>query len=422
MGPARAHGAGGHGALDRLPGARGRHPNRVPAPVEEAILAHALEHPTRGAQRVADERTPRGILVSSGGVRGVWMRNYLQTRHHRLLRLEETVQKRKIKLSEEQIQALERFDPEYRERHIEVNATGELVAVDTFFAGTLKGVGKVYIQTVLDCFSRFVWARLYTSKMPVTAVQVLNNHALPFFEKHAVKVQTILSDNGREYCGRPDKHPYELFLQLEEIEHRTTKVGRPQSNGFIERFHRTLLEEHLRIKGRRPGTRRSPRCRRTWTAILRPTTPADPTVAAAWRAGRPTRSSRPGSRGSGVPGSPQPEGGQDRCVELNLGEAECQVITVLVHPANPHMPDDRRLVMPSVPSRAPRVEVPASTLIVSLHPGSKVSMRRRHRLAHGRRPTACGRPRLLRRSHPGDNRAAKRHPVCCMRFGVHSVL
>lgn len=65
-----------------------------------------------------------------------------------------------------------------------------------------------------------------------------------------MKVRTILSDNGREYCGRPDKHPCELFLQLEKIEHRTTKVGRPQPNGFIERFHRTLLEEHLRIKGR----------------------------------------------------------------------------------------------------------------------------------------------------------------------------
>ena len=73
------------------------------------------------------------------------------------------------------------------------------MAVDTFFAGTLKGVGKVYIQTVLDCFSRYLWAPLYTSKMPVTAVQILNNHALPFFEEHAVKVQTILSDNGREY-------------------------------------------------------------------------------------------------------------------------------------------------------------------------------------------------------------------------------
>ena len=128
--------------------------------------------------------------------------------------------------------------------------TGELVAVDTFFAGTLKGVGKVYIQTVLDCFSRYVWARLYTSKMPVTAVPILNNHVLPFFEEHGVRVETILSDNGREFCGRDDRHPYELFLQLEEIEHRKTKVGRPQSNGFIERFHRTLLDEHLRVKGR----------------------------------------------------------------------------------------------------------------------------------------------------------------------------
>ena len=65
-----------------------------------------------------------------------------------------------------------------------------------------------------------------------------------------MKVGTVLSDNGREFCGREDRHPYELFLQLEEIEHRKTKVGRPQSNGFIERFHRTLLDEHLRVKGR----------------------------------------------------------------------------------------------------------------------------------------------------------------------------
>jgi len=67
---------------------------------------------------------------------------------------------------------------------------------------------------------------------------------------HGTRVQTILSDNGREFCGRADQHPYELFLQLEETEHRTTKVRRPQSNGFIERFHRTLLDKHLRPSGR----------------------------------------------------------------------------------------------------------------------------------------------------------------------------
>ena len=147
----------------------------------------------------------------------MWIRNGLQKRHERLLRLEKTVRERDFELTEEQILALERFDPEYRERHIEVKKTGELVAVDTFFAGTLKGVGKVYIQTVLDCFSRYVWARLYTSKMPVTAVQILNNHARPIFEEHGVKIETILGDNGREYCGREDRHAYELFLQLEEL-------------------------------------------------------------------------------------------------------------------------------------------------------------------------------------------------------------
>lgn len=118
------------------------------------------------------------------------------------------------------------------------------------FGEFCTGVDKVYLQTVLDTFSRYAWGLLHTSKMPVTAVQTLNNAVLPFFDQHGITITTILSDNGREYCGRPDQHPYELFLQLEQIEHRTTKVRRPQSNGFIERLHRTLLDEHFRLKGR----------------------------------------------------------------------------------------------------------------------------------------------------------------------------
>ncbi len=173
------------------------------------------------------------------------------TKHERRLRLEETARERKLKLTDEQIDLLERFSPEFRERHIEVHYPGDLVAVDTFFVGTLKGVGKVYLQTVLDCFSRYAWGRLYTSKLPLTAVQVMNNDVLPFFEGHRVRVKTVLSDNGREFCGRPDRHPYELFLQLEDIEHRTTKVGRPQSNGFIERFHKTMLNEFYRVAFRK---------------------------------------------------------------------------------------------------------------------------------------------------------------------------
>lgn len=156
----------------------------------------------------------------------------------------------KLAITEEQVRLLERFSPEFRERHIEVKHTGELVAVDTFFVGSLKGVGKVYLQSVLDGYSRYAWGRLYTTKLPVTAIHVLNEDALPFFEAHGATIQTVLPDNGREFCGRADSHPYELFLQLEGIEHRTTKVRRPQSNGFIERLHSTLLDEHFRIAGR----------------------------------------------------------------------------------------------------------------------------------------------------------------------------
>ena len=219
--------------------------------IEQAVLDHALDHPCHGALRVEQELRLKGLQVSAGGVRGVWQRHNLLTKHDRLLRLEKQTAERKIELSEEQIRLLERFSPEFRERHIEAPHTGSLVAVDTFYVGTLKGIGRLYLQTAIDCHSRYAWARLYPSKLPVTAVHTMNHDVLPTFEAHNARIEVVLSDNGREFCGRPDRHPYELFLQLEEIEHRTTKVRRPQSNGIVERFHRTLLDEHFRIEGRR---------------------------------------------------------------------------------------------------------------------------------------------------------------------------
>lgn len=241
---------GAEGLVDRLPGPRNPHPNRVDEAAERAVLDYALANPTHGPLRVAQQLTLQGIKISAGGVRGVWMRSNILTKGQRLLRLEKTVRESQIELSEKQISLLERFSPEFRERHIETRHTGDLVAVDTFLVGSLKGVGRVYMQSVIDCHSRYAWGRLYTTKLPVTAIHVLNEDVLPFFEKHDCPIETILSDNGREFCGRPDQHPYELFLQLEGIEHRTTRVRRPQSNGFVERLHRTLLDEHFRIAGR----------------------------------------------------------------------------------------------------------------------------------------------------------------------------
>jgi len=266
---------GAEGLLDRLLGAKGPHPNRVPAEIETAIFDHALAHPCHGPMRVAQELMLRGIQVSSSGVRGVWQRHNLLTKHDRLLRLEKTTAERQLTLSDEQIRLLERFSPEYRERHIEAPHTGALVAVDTFFVGVLKGVGKVYLQTAIDCHSRHAWARPYPNK------QLLNNDVLATFEAHRVTVDAVLSDNGREFCGREDRHPYELFLQLEDIDYKRTRGNRPQSNGIVERWHRTLLDEHSASRAVAPGLRPSRRCRPFSISTLSNTIPNDRIRAAA---------------------------------------------------------------------------------------------------------------------------------------------
>jgi hypothetical protein len=133
---------GAEGLLDKLPGTRGPHPNRVSPEIEQAILEHSLKHPTHGPLRTQDYA--QSVTVSSGGVRGVWSRHNLLSRHERLLRLERETRERKLELTDQQIRLLERFSPEFRERHIQVHNTGELVAVDTFLVGVLKGVGRVY--------------------------------------------------------------------------------------------------------------------------------------------------------------------------------------------------------------------------------------------------------------------------------------
>lgn len=106
------------------------------------------------------------------------------------------------------------------------------------------------MQVVVDVFCSLAFAKVYTAKMPVTAADLLYDRVLPFYEALGVKIGAILTDNGREYCRLPGQHPYELLLAMEEIEHRTTKIRSPRTNGFVERMNRTLLDECFRVQGR----------------------------------------------------------------------------------------------------------------------------------------------------------------------------
>jgi transposase InsO family protein len=247
----RAFKVGGvHALIEQKRGPRGPHPNRVSEETETRILDYALVHPTHGSQRVANELRLQGVNVGPSGVRGVWLRHDLETRHKRLLRLENTSQDSTYILSEEQIQLLERHSVDFRCRHVESTRPGELLNQDTFYWGTLKGVGKVYVQVVVDVFCSPAFAKVYTAKFPVTACDLLYSRVLPFYEALGIEVGAVLTDNGREFCGKQESHPYELLLSMESIQHRTTKVRSPRTNGFVERMNRTLLDECFRVAGR----------------------------------------------------------------------------------------------------------------------------------------------------------------------------
>jgi transposase InsO family protein len=223
--------------------------NRVSPEVEEAVVEMAIEYPAYGQVRASNELKKKGILVSGGGVRSIWQRHNLETFKKRLKVLEEKAAKEGIVYTEEQIRVLEmaRRDRQESPDEIETEHPGYLLAQDTYYVGYLKGVGRIYQQTALDTYSSVAFGKLYTAKIPVTAADLLNDRVLPFFDDQGVTVLRILTDRGTEYCGVPERHPYEVFLQYQEIEHTKTRARRPQSNGICESFHKTVLNEFYRV-------------------------------------------------------------------------------------------------------------------------------------------------------------------------------
>ncbi len=87
-------------------------------------------------------------------------------------------------LSDDQVAALERKqDDDLAHGEIETAHPGYLGSQDTFYVGTIKGVGRIYQQTFVDTYSKVAMAKLYTTKTPITAADLLNDRVLPFFEE-----------------------------------------------------------------------------------------------------------------------------------------------------------------------------------------------------------------------------------------------
>jgi transposase InsO family protein len=226
--------------------------NRTDETTEKAILDYAIECPAHGQARTSNELRKRGVFISPGGVRCIWLRHNLASFKDRLNALEKKSAEEGLLLTENQIAALERKkDDDLACGEIETAHPGYLGSQDTFYVGTLKGVGRVYQQTFVDTYSKVAHCKLYTTKTPIMSADLLNDRVLPFFEEHEMGILRMLTDRGTEYCGKVEQHDYKLYLALNEIDHTKTKARHPQTNGICERFHKTILNEFYQITFRK---------------------------------------------------------------------------------------------------------------------------------------------------------------------------
>ncbi|HCB23620.1 MAG TPA: IS481 family transposase [Citrobacter freundii] len=215
-------------------------------------MDYAIEFPAHGQHRTSNELRKKGVFVSGSGVRSIWLRHDLENFKKRLKALEAKVARDGIELTDEQIAALERkkHDDEAC-GEIETAHPGYLGSQDTFYVGNLKGVGRIYQQTYVDTYSKVAHCKLYTTKTPITAADLLNDKVLPFYESHQLPVLRILTDRGTEYCGKVEHHDYQLYLAINDIDHTKTKAMSPQTNGICERFHKTILQEFYQVTFRK---------------------------------------------------------------------------------------------------------------------------------------------------------------------------
>jgi len=222
------------GSLEPRVRRRPRMPNEISADKKRLLLDFAKEHPVWGPRRYAACFRQQGLAVAQATIWYHLNRLGLAKRYQRLVYLE-SLKTQGQPVTEKNLRAIRRQCQEIKRGLW----PGHVVALDTFYVGTLKGVGRIYQITGLDLCSRYGWAWLYTNKEQTSTVDFVERQLVPRFFNNNVPLEPVLTDNGSEFIGQR----FRQLLDDYQIQHHRIPKGKPLLNGYCERFQRTIHEE-----------------------------------------------------------------------------------------------------------------------------------------------------------------------------------
>ena len=213
---------------------RPKMPNEAALSKKKLLLRLVQKHPTWGPARYAYAFGQEGISITQSCIWYHLKRFGLHRRYQRLLYLE------KLKHPEQPVTERTLHQLKWRCTKIKEGLwPGHVVALDTFYVGTLKKVGRIYQLSGIDLCSRYAWAALYRNKGQSSSIHFVEKTLIPKFFHNGVEVESILTDNGTEFTGGR----FQQMLTDYDIRHHRIPKGKPIFNGYCERFQRTLSEE-----------------------------------------------------------------------------------------------------------------------------------------------------------------------------------
>ena len=237
-------------------GVDGLHPRRqharpgprpeLPPHAERQILALAIAQATWGSRRLAAYLAQWWRLrLAPSTVQRLLHRHRLGTRRERLLVLEHHSARQAGLLTERTRRQV--WQARHgATRHVVADEPGELVCLDTFYIGNLKGVGKVWQITACDAASSYGAAAILPALAPGATARFLCKVLVPLFRKAGWALQRVLTDGGNEF-----KAAFDEACAALGIRHTRTKPRHAWTNGFVERLQQTILHEHWRVVFRR---------------------------------------------------------------------------------------------------------------------------------------------------------------------------